>query len=179
MTTVSNPIDEVHPGLALALLQTQFEHKQFQDKKSRAYETEHGGKHEPHSSSKSSLLVLSCSVRHWADMLRYGGRSNQYLPHARGNSLQTSNESNQTMQAVINHHGIHDHHTTHPVLQSTSLNARLAALVCLAIHAKQGLWKDRLLENDVDEHEVMDRDGQPVHSPKCTSTQPYYPTKLY
>jgi hypothetical protein len=68
-TTILNPIDEVHHGLALALLQTQFEHAQFQDKKSRAYETEHGGKHEPCSSSKSSLQVQSCSVRHQADML--------------------------------------------------------------------------------------------------------------
>jgi hypothetical protein len=31
-TTVSNPINELHHGLVLALLQTHFEHAQFQDK---------------------------------------------------------------------------------------------------------------------------------------------------
>ena len=33
-TTVSNPINEMHHGFALALLQTQFEHAQFQNKNS-------------------------------------------------------------------------------------------------------------------------------------------------
>ncbi len=31
-TTVANPINEMHDGLAFALLQTQLEHKHFQDK---------------------------------------------------------------------------------------------------------------------------------------------------
>jgi hypothetical protein len=54
-------------------------------------------------------------------------------------------QSNRTMPAVTHNHCIHNHHASYQVLQSISLHGRLAALVCLAILAKHGLWNDRLL----------------------------------
>jgi hypothetical protein len=57
-----------------------------------------------------------------------------------------------------------------PVLQSISLNGRLAALVCLAYSQNMGFGKIAFWCDDVDEHEVTDRDGQAVHAPKGTFT---------
>jgi hypothetical protein len=107
-----------------------------------------------------------------------GGRSNLLFPHSREYSLQTCNESNQTTPAATHDHRMHDHLTSCPVLQSIFLHGLLAALVCLAILAKHGLRKDRLLTADVDVHEVMDRDGQAVHAPQGTSTLSHHPIYL-
>jgi hypothetical protein len=143
-TTVSNPIDEVHDGLALVLLRKQFEHEQFPY--SRAYEKENGGKHEPYSSNKSSLLVSlapsgqqvdrHCSLRPVDTIVSSFARKTACIREM---------QSNRTMPAVTHNHCTQNHRASYQALQSTSLNGRLAALVCLAIPTKHGLWKDRLL----------------------------------
>jgi hypothetical protein len=108
--------------------------------------------------------VHSANLHCWSALLEVdnrsigsapGARSNQLLLRLRGNSLQTCNESNQTMPAVTHNHSIHDHRPSYPSTAVHILHGRLAALVCLAILTKHGLWKDRFLPAGVDVHEVM------------------------
>jgi hypothetical protein len=89
-----------------------------------------------------TALLRETPVRY--ALLLEAGRINCFVIRAE-NSLRTCNESNQTMPEATHHHSIHNHHASYQVLQSISLNGRLAARVCLAILAKHGLWKDLLL----------------------------------